>query len=143
MFKYFNLQWIHYTRLHSHVHLFSSLQLSQIMSLITILSYDIYTVSCHCQVSFAFYRRVVTYIEEQSVVVLLGKYKISIPIGEIIKVLSLSLSLSLWLWWVVELRQAGGLHGVISWFYLILGVLTLLCNTGWFLLSFFYLINSF
>ena len=141
MFKYFNLQWIHFKGLHSHVHLFSSFQLSQLMSLITILSYDIYTVSCHCQVSFAFYRWVVTYIEEQFAVVLLGRYRVSILFGEIIKVLSLSLSL--WLWWVVELGQAGGLYGVIRWFYLILRVLTILCNIGWFLLSGFYLINSF
>ena len=139
MFKYFNLQWIHFKGLHSHVHMFSSFQLSKLMSLITILSYDIYTVSCHCQVSFAFYRWVVTYIKEQIAVVLLGSYRISIPIGEIIKVLSLSLSL----WWVVELGQASGLHGVIRWFYLILEVLTVLCNTGWFLLRCFYLINSF
>ena len=73
-----------------------------------------------------------TYIEEQIAVVLLGRYMISIPVGEIIKVLSLSLSLSLslLLWWVVELGQAGSLHGVIRWFYLILGVLIILCNTG-------------
>ena len=67
-----------------------------------------------------------TYMKEQIAVVLLGSYRISIPIGEIIKVLSLSLSL----WWVVELGQASGLHGVIRWFYLILEVLTVLCNTG-------------
>ena len=54
-----------------------------------------------------------------------------------------TLSLSLWLWWIVEVGQAGGLHGVIRCSYLILGVLTVLCNTGWFLLSCFYLINSF
>ena len=67
-----------------------------------------------------------TYIEEQFAVVLLGRYRVSILVGEIIKVLSLSL----WLWWVVELGQAGGLYGVIRWFYLILGVLTILCNIG-------------
>ena len=93
MFKYFNLQWIYYTGLHSHAHLFSSFQLSQLMSLISILSYDIYTESCHCQVSFALYRWVVTYIKEQIAIVLLGRYRISILVGEIIKVLSLSLSL--------------------------------------------------
>ena len=69
-----------------------------------------------------------TYIEEQFAVVLLGRYRVSILFGEIIKVLSLSLSL--WLWWVVELGQAGGLYGVIRWFYLILRVLTILCNIG-------------
>ena len=139
MFKYFNLQWIHFKGLHSHVHLFSSFQLSKLMSLITILSYDIYTVSCHCQVSFAFYRWVVTYIEEQFAVVLLGRYRVSILFGEIIKVLSLSLSLVMVGCWI----EASGLHGVIKWFYLILGVLIVLCNTGWFLLSCFHLINSF
>ena len=36
-----------------------------------------------------------TYIEEQFAVVLLGRYRVSILVGEIIKVLSLSLSLSL------------------------------------------------
>ena len=41
------------------------------------------------------------------------------------------------LWWIVELEQAGGLHGVIKWFILILEVLIAVCIFVCLLLSWF------
>ena len=47
------------------------------------------------------------------------------------------------LWWVVELEQAGGLHGVIRQFQLILRVFIKQGKFGWILLSYICLIILF
>ena len=44
------------------------------------------------------------------------------------------------LWWVVLLEQAGGLHGNIRWFNIILGVFLIFWNCGWILFSYFCMI---